>query len=161
MSAVASLSVSHVAAHAAVTSRSSRATSASSSTFPRRVNDSQRKTSQSRRSSRMHAVSEPVTIPAAPSGGEQDPAIAAYIADQMIDEAVMLASSTFPIAPEVRGCNGEPLVLFLLAVFLRAICPPPSAGWQQEQEQARAALLPSNCHSRRIRFHRRAHKVPP
>jgi len=48
----------------------------------------------------MHAVSEPVTIPAAPSGGEQDPAIAAYIADQMIDEAVMLASSTFPIAPE-------------------------------------------------------------
>jgi hypothetical protein len=98
----------------------------------------------------MHAVSEPVTIPAAPSGGEQDPAIAAYIADQMIDEAVMLASSTFPIAPEVRGCKVTPLVLFLLAVFLRASAPPlrwVAAGAGASKSCAPAVELPLEAHS--------------
>jgi hypothetical protein len=90
MSAVASLSAAPVAARAVVSSTKRGAASKRSV-----VNKNGAGASNRRRSVRLAAVTEP---PAAPVTD----VIAAFCADQMPDEAAMLAASTFPISPEVR-----------------------------------------------------------
>uniref|UniRef100_A0A7S0SP81 Uncharacterized protein n=1 Tax=Mantoniella antarctica TaxID=81844 RepID=A0A7S0SP81_9CHLO len=101
MSALASLSASHVSARTVVASRSSRVSSISTTSHP--LPHASKKNafgfrSLNRRDFRRHAVSEPgVTAP--PTGA--DPAsIATWIAHHIVDEADMFAASSFPFSAE-------------------------------------------------------------